>query len=351
VRNPLLVKQADIWPLMGIHAQDTKHAGAWRLHVLASMLDHNEGCDHVLGICKGGSGKVLRRDLEAAALALGVKRSTFYYWLADARQAGILKGEGDYLGLASQAKLSIIFQCNSIDKQKAIIPLKLLFKPGWKALVYQAYKKANHHRVIGYTKTLKPITRGRMRSARTLEDLTGISPRQQRRYNAGTRCQGNIAITTVSGSWERAAEMNAAARDQGKARHYFTFNDSKQKDPTGLKDYRRVIAHTLPMRQTVKDSTAKLGAKGSRGRIAKALNKGFRLALYCNYSTYQARPRQADNSETFVLFAPAYIEKEPKATRRHIDRDDVIVIKPLERFKLRHTSREGVGVWDANYDL
>jgi hypothetical protein len=345
---------------MGIHAQDTKHAGAWRLHVLASMLDHNEGCDHVLGICKGGSGKVLRRDLEAAALALGVKRSTFYTWLSDARQAGILKGEGDYLGLASQAKLSIIFQCNSIDKQKAIIPLKLLFKPGWKALVWNAYKKANHNHIARYAekpngadpvltisrrpdgeseiKIKYPVWRGKIRSQKTMEDLTGVSSRQQRRYN-GKAKGANIAITTMAGSLEAADEMNQAAKEHGQNRHYFVFNDPTQKDPAGVKDYRRVIAHTMPKRQTVSDKVAKLGAKGSRGRIAKALNKGFRLALYCNYSSFQARPRQANNGETFVQYAHTYFENdEPNEARR-------------EYFTLRTETRYGMGVWDANHAL
>jgi len=281
---------------MGIHSQDTKHAGAWRLWVLAATLDHTAECDHAYGICKGGSGKIERATLEAAALSLGVKRSTFYTWLADARQAGIFRGEGDWLGIASQEKLAAILLCNSIDKSKAIIPLKLLFKPGWKSLVWAAYLKANHHKRIGYTNKLEPVYKGKVVSGKTLEGLTGISPRTQRRYKKFVRTQPNVAITTISGDWETAAKLNQAAKDNGQHRHYFPFNDPKQKDPAGIKSYRRVIAYTIPARRTVSDRAAKIGARGRRAQIAAHIS-GLRLVNVCNYDINYLRKVQANNSE------------------------------------------------------
>jgi hypothetical protein len=340
----LSVKTCEIFPLMGIHSQDTKHAGAWRLHVLAATLDHTAECDHANGICKGGSGKIERTALEAAAGELGVKRSTFYYWLADARAAGILQGQGRYLYLASQEKLSQIFLCNSIDKSKAIIPLKLLFKPGWKSVVWAAYLKANHHKNIGYsTKDGKPVYRGNVIASKTLENITGISPRQQRRYKTLIRSKRNIAITTIEGSWETANTLNQAAQDQGKDRHYFTFNDPQQKDTKGFRDYRRVIAHTIPSRRTIEDKHAAIGAHGRRRQIDAAIKKGLRLVIVCNYPDYHARPQQANgqpsNRETFTRYGRRYLWDLPKSRKAPRLAD--------ESFLLRRFAKSGMGIWDS----
>lgn len=129
------VKRLEFYPLILIHSQDTKHGGAARLHVLASALDHTAECNHAEGICKGGSGKIETAVLLDAALSFGVKRATFYNWLADACAAGIFHKDGETLYITSQEKLSQIVLCNSIDKSKAIIPAKLLFSPGWKSIV------------------------------------------------------------------------------------------------------------------------------------------------------------------------------------------------------------------------
>jgi hypothetical protein len=337
----LTVKSCELFPLMGIHSQDTKHAGAWRLHVLAATLDHTAECDHANGICKGGSGKIERATLEAAAMALGVKRSTFYTWLADARAAGILRGEGDWLGLASQEKLSQILLCNSIDKHKAIIPLKLLFKPGWKDVVWAAYLKVNHHKHVGYTADLQPVYKPQVISGRTLEALTGIPERTQRRLNKHVRSRRNIAITTQRGSYEQAAGMNEAAQANGERRRYFIFNDMKQTDPAGVKDYRRVIAHTMPARRTVTDKVAKIGARGRRKQIERAIVSGLRLVTVCNYSDcdYPAPPPQANNSETETEYAPY--------PRRYFDRFHSLQrATPRAGTFIERPRRSLVGVWD-----
>lgn len=288
-------RTAEIWPLMGIHAQDTKHAGAWRLYVLAYTLDHGQ-CNHADHKCTGGSGKIERATLQEAAEKLGVKRSTFFYWLADARAAHILNGGGEYLYLASQEKLQAIFLLNSIDRSKAIIPLKLLFRPGWKSIVWAAYLKANHHKAAGTDERMKPVYKGKMISAKTLEDLTGVEPRTQRRYKEYiSSSRPNIGITDIRGSRETATALNKAAKDNDLDRHYFPYNDSQQQDPAGIKDYRRVIACTLPARRTVSDKAAMIGARGRRQQISAAILSGLRLVTVCNYSgsNYPTRPAQA----------------------------------------------------------
>jgi len=266
-------RTAAIWPLMGIHAQDTKHTGAWRLHVLASTLDHTEGCDHANNICKGGSGKIDRAILETEALALGVKRSTFFHWLADARAAGILNGSGKSLYLASQAELTEILLCNSIDARKAIIPLKALFKTGWKSVVWAAYNKANHNKKII--------------SSAKLNDITGVPLRTQRRHNNLVKRTRNIAITTTDG--DPAVEF-------GKHEHKgeFVFVDPQQKN-------RRVLAYAIPARRSVSDTHAKIGAFGRRRVLQKAIERVKARGLF-NNGNYpnSARPQQATNRRTIT---------------------------------------------------
>jgi hypothetical protein len=328
---------------MGIHSQDTKHAGAWRLHVLGATLDHTAECDHPQGICKGGSGKIERAQLQAAAETLGVKRSTFYNWLADARQAGILNGMGEYLYLASQAKLSQILLCNSIDEHKAIVSIKQLFKPGWKALVWAAYLKANHHKRIGYTERLEPVHKGNVISAKTLEDLTGINPRTQRRYKKHIKTRPNIGITDIPGDWETAEKLNEAARDNGQPRHYFPFNDPEQTDPAGIKQYRRVIAFTMPARRDVSNKAAVIGARGRRAQIERAILKGLQLVNVCNHSDINYLPKVQAGTQT-----------EAKRQRRYFDAKLLQSLQfrewtheeAREVYILRANERRHMGVWD-----
>ena len=317
---PSKLKSAAIWPLMGIHAQDTKHAGAWRLHVLASTLDHCD-CGHLYGTCKS-TGRIQRARLEAEALALGVKRSTFYSWLADARAAKILNGTREYLHITSQERVSVILFCNSIDEHKAIIPIKLLFKPGWKALVFAAYLKSNHHKLEGYTNKLKPVYKGKVISAKTLDDLTGVQPRAQRRYKQFVKTQQNIVITTIRGDWETANRLNQAAKEHGESRHYFTYNDPQQKDPAGIKNYRRVIAFTIPARRTVANKHAEIGARGRRAQIEQSILKGLQLVDVCNYSNIY--------SGTTPVQAARQIEAKSYKPRRYFDKPKNILLATMQ---------------------
>lgn len=359
--KPEKIKTLEIWALMGIHSQDVKHGGAWRLHVLASSLDHSAGCDHLRGICKGGSGKVSRDLLEAEALRLGVKRSTFYAWLADARAAHILNGRGEDLYLASQKKLAEIFLLNTLDEHKTTIPAKLLFQPGWKALVFAAYMKANHSSIVDYTdkpnaerpkikihknknnekitaEILYPVRRGDIISRGKLDAITGINPRKQRRLSQYIKSKRNIAITAIPGTQAEADTLTQAARDNGINRRYFVFNDPHNAGTNVFGEplkYKKRIAHTLPNRYNVDNRHVTVGARGRRRQILK----GLRLVKICNHSSLSAQPRQAGRQlETFVKFARVYFEElpKPKRTNRHVDTGkEVIELKAAERFLLR----------------
>lgn len=310
-------KTAEIWPLMGVHSWDTKHGGAWRLSVLFSSLDHNENCDHAAGVCYGGSGKIEREALEAAAIELGVKRSTFYLWLADAKKFGIFSGDGKYLYMASQQKIAEILFCNTIDQRKAIIPLKLLFKAGWKDIVWSAYIKVNHNK--------KNI------SDKTLEGITGVPQRTQRRLNTNVKVKKNFAQTQVDGTTGNLA----AAKDNSQHKGYFIFN--------------RKVAYTLPARRSVNDTYAKSSGKGRRYVILAKLNKLSVYGLYENGNHPFYSLQQATNSETDLT--KLFYENNKKDTKQAAR-----ALQPLTRGKkspreiyILQAQKFKCGVWDIGH--
>ena len=315
-----LPKHAEIWALMGIHSWDTKHGGAWRLHVLATTLDHNKQCNHAAGICNGGSGKIEREKLEAAARQLGVKRSTFFSWLADARASRILSGDGKYLYIASQQRLARILLCNTIDLCKAVVPLKLLFKAGWKDIVWAAYNKANHNKKII--------------SENKLEEITGVPTRTQRRLNTHVKRKRNIAITTKS------ADKLHIEREHGKHKGVFVFIDPKQGNA-------RVLAYSLPARRTVNNKDAKTAAKGRRQIILAGIqNSVFGLLDNGNYSNYSERPQKAINGKTEFTRLFHETPKQVKKAGRMGQAQSRAKHDPSELFTTR-SRRYVVGAWDV----
>ena len=310
-----LPKTAAIWPLMGVHSWGTKHGGAWRLHTLAATLDHNENCNHAENICNGGSGKIERATLEAAAQALGVKRSTFFSWLADAREWGILTGEGKFLYLTSQAKLAKIFLCNNIDSYKAIIPLKLLFKPGWKDIVWAAYTKVNHN--------------NKLISEKKLEDITGVPTRTQQRLKTHVKIKKQTAITQIDGT---SANLQAA-KDNGRRKGYFVFN--------------RNVAYALPARRSVSDKHSKIGARGRRLAIINSIKHDEVYGLFNNgnYPSLFELPQQATNGETIIrLFNET--EKQIKKAGRILQAQQRVKNDPHEIY-IKRPGKYRIGTWDV----
>jgi hypothetical protein len=170
-----------------------------------------------------------------------------------------------------------------------------------------------------------------------LEDITGIKERTQRRLNKHIKTRRNIAVTTQRGSLEIAAGMNEAARERGEKKHYFVFNDARQKDPAGVKGYRRVIAEAMPARREVSDKTAQIGTRGRRAAILS----GLRLVTVCNYSNsyYPARPPQATNSETERTYARRYFDRFHNPGKP--SRGEAAPVTFYERNR-----RAVIGVWD-----
>jgi hypothetical protein len=140
--------------MMGFDAVHTKHGGAWRLWVLCKKLDEN-GCS-----------SVDIHDLKRAVDELGINPRCFRLWMADALALGLfVEGAGRYW-LTSAGKAARLLGCPDIGLPAAV-SLKMLFRKGWKAVLW-----------AGYLATLG----GRPVSQRTKQTVTRVQVRTQRRY-------------------------------------------------------------------------------------------------------------------------------------------------------------------------
>lgn len=146
--------EVKIYPRMGLDAVHTKHGGAWRLWALCKKLD------------KVGAGSVDIHDLKLAVNELRINPRCYRLWLADALELGLLiEGVGRYW-TAGASKAAKLLGCPEIGLPAAV-PLKALFKKGWRCALW-----------AGYLATLN----GRPVSQRTKQTVTRVQTRTQRRY-------------------------------------------------------------------------------------------------------------------------------------------------------------------------
>jgi hypothetical protein len=256
---------------MGVSSWITKHGGAFRLYVLARSLDPN------------GSGHIQIETLKAAAVQLKVKRRTFAYWIADALNCGIFeKMNGDILRVHSQGEVLRILGGREIDKTKVIIPLRSLFKNGWRARVWAAFLKANHNG--------KPI------SQKKLEDITGIPVRTQKGLGRYVSSRRQIGIT------DRPAECVPGMNEYATRGKAFVFVDPARKNE-------RVAAIHLPSVKTVSNKNARITHAGRRSAILADLQR-HGLACAIGLLSFQ----QADNRAVTRLFYST--PKQRKAATR-----------------------------------
>jgi hypothetical protein len=289
-----LPKDAVIWPTMGVSSWITKRGGAFRLYVLARSLDPR------------GAGHIDAETLRAAAVQLGVKPRTFAYWLADALKCEIFeKKRGQVLRIHSQGKVLRILGGRQVDHRKVIIPLKSLFKNGWRARVWATYIQANHN--------------GNPISQKKLEELTGIPVRTQKSLNRYVSSRRQIGIT----NWpaDHVTGMNEYSA-RGKA---FVFIDPQRKNS-------RVAAIHLPSVKTVSNKDARIANVGRRSAILAHLQRHGLACTIGQLSTFQ----QADNRTVKRLFysTPKTKGKTPEQTRRAMSRYEKTVSRltqPLSR--------------------
>jgi hypothetical protein len=229
--SALQPNEAKIYPLMGINAVHMKHGGCWRLWVLCKQVD------------EAGSGSVDIHDLKSAAVELHINPRCYRLWLADALELGLfVEGAGRYwmAGAAAAAKL---LGCPEIGRP-ASVPLKALFKKGWRSVLW-----------AGYLVTLgtRPV------SQRVKRDITRVGVRTQRRY------QKALPIKRIKNISEVDAPRSAFAG-------LLEF-DSRTIYESGGKLYQRLpdtivvsdSAKTLPMGRTRKIQK-QLGTSCSMGR-------------------------------------------------------------------------------------
>lgn len=253
-------KDATVWPSMGVSSWITKRGGAYRLYVLARSLDPD------------GSGHIEKKILKAAALQLGVKPRTFAAWIAGALACGIFEQlHGDVLRVTSQPKALRILGGRQIDRTKVIIPLKSLFKNGWRARVWAAYIKANHD--------------GKNISQKKLEELTGIPVRTQKSLGKYIESSRQIGITNRPA--DHVAGMNEHST-RGKA---FVFVDPARKNE-------RVAAIHLPSVKRVENKSARIANVGRRSAILADLQRHGLACTIGQLSIIQ----QADNRTIRRLF-------------------------------------------------
>jgi hypothetical protein len=244
---------------MGVSSWTTKRGGAYRLYVLARTLDPN------------GSGHIESETIKAAAVALGVNPRTVDRWLASALACGIFqKLYSEILRIPSQARVLRIFGGREIDKTKVIIPLKSLFKDGWRARVWAAYLKANHNG--------KPI------SQKKLEDITGVPVRTQKNLNRYVESRRQIGVT------DRPADHVAGMNEYTTRGKAFVFTDPQRKNA-------RVAAIHLPSIKKVSNKYARIAPAGRRTAILADLQ---RHGLAC--TNWLLSFQQADNRTVNRLF-------------------------------------------------
>jgi hypothetical protein len=260
---------AIIWPSMGVSSWITKRGGAYRLYVLARSLDPR------------GGGHIGSAVLKAAALQLGVKPRTFAAWMAGALSCGMFeKLHNGILRIPNQAKVLRLLGGREVDKSKVIIPLKSLFKNGWRSRVWAAYLKANHDG--------KPI------SQKKLEDITGIPVRTQKSLGKYVSSKRQIGIT------DRPADHVQGMNEYGNKA--FVFIDPQRKNA-------RVAAIHLPSVKKVSNKSARIAPAGRRSAILADLQ---RHGLAC--TNWLLSFQQADNRTVRRLFYST--PKQQKAATR-----------------------------------
>lgn len=208
-----------------IAAKRKNLGGAIRLYFLAKNIN--------------SYGWMLESELKAAAYEVGISKSSFYKWLADAKRAGFIRYVCDkqkrHLSfLTSYAEVYEILEVSFIDKQAVTVPASELLSPEWYALIWEAWTAANFN--------------GKVISQDTKQKLSGVPVSTQRRLDRTAKIKRvrNYVVT------ETPAANVEAYRDFSTKRGIFTIGDNVaftipsmsvvetvRVEPTGTKRLRR----------------------------------------------------------------------------------------------------------------
>ena len=134
--------------------------GAWRLVQLVRHLD--DGGNHVLV-----------ETLRMAAEDWGIHPRTYQRWLDRALELELLYITGEHIRYKSTARTAEILKASSISRAVFLREPERLFQAGWIGVVWACF-------LVSINRDDKPTSR------ETLEELSGITTRQQREYESKT---------------------------------------------------------------------------------------------------------------------------------------------------------------------
>jgi hypothetical protein len=229
-------------------------AGAFRLWFIAKHYDN-------------GNGFIPAKDFRHYVNAQGVNDKTYYRWLDQAIDLGLINrvsGAKPVYQLAAWEVGAIIAGVNNDLLKAAKVPLNKFVAKGWLAVIWAGYLKHFEG---------KPISRA------TLESLTGVPARTQLSYEtkSGVRSKANYAsYGLLPKNIEQALEFVPIVYSPG---HYVTENGE--------------LRRRLPDTRTAPDEVS-LANAGRLKRINQALHKeGSSQTIYRIYTDNAKQSKRA----------------------------------------------------------
>jgi len=263
---------------------NSKPLGAFRLWFLAKDYD------------RGGSGFIPAKKFRQHIRVLGIARPTFYRWLDQAFELGLMEHQGSVYELISWERAAALAGVEGFLKP-VHIDLDRFISRGWLAIVWGAYRKHFEGRLIARS---------------TLERLSGVPERTQREY------EGQISVKRTA----NFANYGDPSKDPDNA----LVIDAKR----GIYGRAGMTRGRLPDKVAVIEGGIELA---NSGRTKKA-NRALRAL--CNMRGSSQNPER--------LYFESY--QQFKRATRGKQRDGDAKDRPDHRY-LFITDSLGVGVWDA----
>jgi len=249
-----------LYPSPLLQADARKIAGALRLWELAHWLD------------RPGRGLIEPAELKRQALEYMSPR-TFRRWLRQALDLGLMapRSRGRFWWLEGHLRAYKRLGLRP-DRRKAELPdISALFRPGWKAAIYDAFIA-----VVGE----RPISRA------TISRLTGKSASTQRRYQkrAGVKATRNAVLLGIPADrdWIRYMQLEEGI--------YFAEVDGELARPLG---------------NSYKASRARRGARG-QARKAKSLFARPEGLIFARYRDLKAASRATKRGKQNAIYPAGY---------------------------------------------
>lgn len=287
-------------PRMAFAAMRSKHAGAYRLWVVARMLDPR------------GSGVVTSERLLDKLTEHKIHDRTQKRWIADALRSGLLRQverrSGRAYILAGEARAADLLGCERVDSRFVFMSVFSLLSDGWRSRVYAAF-----------------VDRLTIQRAK-LEQVTGIPKTTQRLYErrAGVHKQKNYAVTNI-----QAQNIDIVHEVYDKP-HAFV--------------YQGKVSWQLPNTYLMPGCTAE---HGRRGRASKT-NKALRALHDTRADLSKLGQVQSVGIVRKVFYETAKTAKKAAQRLDEIDPGEVFAKLPLPLWLPRvHRQRPKLRLWEV----